>query len=93
MFTGQFRLAVRRLSRGGTVAHLEGRRFTVHYFTPRRVVAAFGPGYDVLGVEGLSVLTPTAESKNLAKRHPSRVPGAGVAGRSGRRPRAALALG
>ena len=71
VFTGQFRLAVRRLSRGGTVAHLESRRFTVHYFTPRNVVSAFGPAYHVLGVEGLSVLTPTAESKNLAKRHPA----------------------
>ena len=43
----------------------------MHYFTPRQVVAAFGLGYDVLGIEGLAVLTPTAESKNLAKRHPS----------------------
>jgi ubiquinone/menaquinone biosynthesis C-methylase UbiE len=71
VFTGRFRSAVRRLSRAGTVAHLEGRRFTVHYYTPRRVAAAFGPGYEVLRVDGLSVLTPTAESKNLAKRHPA----------------------
>lgn len=71
VFTGQFRLAVRRLSRGGTQAHLEGREFTVHYFTPRQVAEAFGPCYDVLSVEGLSVITPTAESKNLAKRHPN----------------------
>jgi len=69
--TGQFRLATRRLARAGTRAHLEGRWFTVHYFTPRRVIAAFGPGYEALAVRGLSVLTPTAESKNLAKRHPS----------------------
>ena len=68
--TGNFRLATRRLTRGGTRAHLEGRHFQVHYFTPRQVVAAFGPGYDVLRVEGLSVVTPTAESKGLARRHP-----------------------
>jgi len=71
VFTGQFRLAVRRLSRGGTRAHLEGREFTVHYFTPRQVAAALGPRYEVVTVEGLSVITPTAESKNLAKRHPA----------------------
>ena len=70
VFTGRFRLAVRRLSRHGTRAHLEGRRFTVHYYTPREVVAAFGPGYELLSVTGLAVVTPTAESKNLAKRHP-----------------------
>lgn len=67
--TGQFRLAFRRLSRNGTVAHLEGRRFPVYYFDPRRVIDELGPGYEVLGLEGLSVFTPTAESKNLAKRH------------------------
>jgi SAM-dependent methyltransferase len=67
---GQFRLAVRRLARGGTTAHLEGREFTVYYYTPAQVLAALGPAYEVLAVEGLAVLTPTAESKNFAKRHP-----------------------
>jgi hypothetical protein len=70
-FTGQFRLAVRRLSRDGTRAHLEGREFTVHYFTPRQVIEALGPDYLISSIEGLSVVTPTAESKNLAKRHPA----------------------
>jgi ubiquinone/menaquinone biosynthesis C-methylase UbiE len=68
--TGQFRLATRRLRRGGTVAHLEGRYFPVHYFNPGQVVRTFGPAWELLSVEGLSVLTPTAESKNLAIRHP-----------------------
>lgn len=68
-FTGQFRLAFRRLSRHGTRAHLEGRHFDVYYFTPKQVVAAFGGEYEPLSIEGLSVITPTAESKNLAKRH------------------------
>jgi ubiquinone/menaquinone biosynthesis C-methylase UbiE len=71
VFTGQVRLATRRLSGGGTRAHLEGREFTVHYHTPRHVSAAFGSGYERLSVAGLAVLTPTAESKNLAKRHPT----------------------
>jgi ubiquinone/menaquinone biosynthesis C-methylase UbiE len=69
VFTGRFRLATRRLRRRGTRAHLEGRQFQVHYFTPRQVVAAFGGEYELVGVEGLSVVTPTAESKTLAKRH------------------------
>jgi ubiquinone/menaquinone biosynthesis C-methylase UbiE len=67
--TGQLRFAFRRLSRRGTRAHLEGRHFDVYYYSPRRVVAAFGAGYDLVAIEGLSVITPTAESKNLAKRH------------------------
>lgn len=69
-FTGDFKFAFRRLSRNGTLAHLEGEHFMVHYFTPRQAVAAFGPDFTTLSVEGLSVFAPPAESKNLAKRHP-----------------------
>jgi ubiquinone/menaquinone biosynthesis C-methylase UbiE len=68
--TGQVRLALRRFSRGGTRAHLEGYYFNVYYFTPRQVIKWFGEDYDVLAIEGLSVITPTAESKNLAIRFP-----------------------
>jgi ubiquinone/menaquinone biosynthesis C-methylase UbiE len=70
LFTGQGRLALRRLSRTGTRAHLEGLHFDVYYFTPRQVIAWFGESYDLLALEGLSVITPTAESKNLARRFP-----------------------
>ncbi len=70
VFSGQFRLALRRLSRGGTRAHLEGRTFPVYYFTPRQAMAWFGNEYMILALEGLSVITPTAESKNLARQHP-----------------------
>jgi hypothetical protein len=69
VFVGQFRSAVRRLHRRGTRAHLEGRQFVVHYFTPRDVLAAFGAEYAPVELRGLSVITPTAESKNFAKRH------------------------
>jgi ubiquinone/menaquinone biosynthesis C-methylase UbiE len=70
VFTGQGRLAFRRLGRGGTRAHLEGLYFQIYYFDPAQVVDWFGPGFECLSIEGLSVLTPTAESKNLARRHP-----------------------
>ena len=69
VFTGDFRYAFRRLSPQGTRAHLEGKYFTIYYFTPRRAIAAFGPDYKFLSLEGLSVFAPPAESKNLAIRH------------------------
>ena len=68
--TGHWRFAFRRLARGGTRAHLEGKYFTVHYFTPRQVIASFGPRFSPLAVEGLSVFAPPAEVKDLPKRHP-----------------------
>ncbi len=70
LFTGRFRLAFRRLSPQGTRAHLEGFHFKVYYFSPAETLAAFGPDYELLAVEGLSVITPPAESVNLARRHP-----------------------
>ena len=71
VFTGQGRQAFRRLSRHGTRAHLEGLYFDVYYFAPRQVEQWFGKEYQRVALEGLSVITPTAESKNLAKRFPA----------------------
>ena len=69
IFRGHPRLAFRRFAHNGTLAHLEGLYFTVHYFTPQQVLEWFGDGYECLAIEGLSVITPTAESKNFAKRY------------------------
>jgi len=70
IFRGHPQLAFRRFARNGTRAHLEGLHFTVYYFTPQKVLEWFGGDYDCLAIEGLSVITPTAESKNFAKRYP-----------------------
>jgi ubiquinone/menaquinone biosynthesis C-methylase UbiE len=70
VFRGNFRLAFRRLTQGGVRANLEGLQFNVYYFSPRQVIDWFGDNYDLIALAGLSVITPTAESKNLAKRFP-----------------------
>jgi hypothetical protein len=70
LLRGHPRLAFRRLAKGGTRAHLEGLHFQVYYFSPSLVLDWFGSDYELLDLEGLSVLTPTAESKNFAIRHP-----------------------
>ena len=68
---GNFSLAFRRHTRGSVQASLEGLHFDVYYFPPRQVICWFGSDFELLALEGLSVMTPTAESKNFAKRHPS----------------------
>ena len=68
VFRGNFRLAFRRWSANGVRARLEGLDFPVYYFSPGQVVKWFGSGYEQLALEGLSVLTPTAESRNFALR-------------------------
>ena len=70
VFRGNFRLAFRRLPQGGVRANLEGLQFDVYYFSPREVINWFGEDYDLLALEGLSVITPTAESKKFTKRFP-----------------------
>jgi len=70
IFRGHFKLAFRRLARHGTRSHLEDLHFDVYYFTPRQVMKWFGDDFDSVALEGLSVITPTAESKNFAKRYP-----------------------
>lgn len=71
VFRGNVSLAFRRFSRGSVRANLEGLNFDVYYFSPRKVIEWFGKDFQLLALEGLSVLTPTAESKNFAKWHPS----------------------
>jgi ubiquinone/menaquinone biosynthesis C-methylase UbiE len=70
LLKGDWRTAVRRRSRRGTLANVEGVKFMTYYFTPRQVAAAFGRGFEILRVEGLSVLTPPADRKGFAARHP-----------------------
>ena len=67
---GNFSLAFRRLARGRVRARLEGLNFDVYYFAPGQVVRWFGSDFKLLALEGLSVLTPTAESKNFARVYP-----------------------
>lgn len=70
VFRGKVSLAFRRFSRGKVRANLEGLHFDVYYFSPRQVIGWFGKEFELLALEGLSVITPTAESKNFAKWHP-----------------------
>jgi ubiquinone/menaquinone biosynthesis C-methylase UbiE len=70
VFRGNFLLAFRRFARGKVRASLEGLSFDVYYFSPGQVLKWFRHDFELLALEGLAVLTPTAESKNLAKFHP-----------------------
>jgi ubiquinone/menaquinone biosynthesis C-methylase UbiE len=70
VFRGNFSLAFRRFSRGSVQARLEGLNFEVYYFSPRQVIGWFGDEFEQVALEGLSVITPTAESKNFAKQYP-----------------------
>jgi hypothetical protein len=67
---GDWRTAIRRLRPGGVLASVEGVHFRTYYFTPSQVRRAFGAGYRLAMLEGLSVFTPPADYKGFARHHP-----------------------
>jgi ubiquinone/menaquinone biosynthesis C-methylase UbiE len=66
---GDLHTALRRLGPGGVRARVEGVAFTTWYHPPGRVRQAFGRGYRLLRLRGLSVFTPPADHKEFALRH------------------------
>jgi len=67
---GNLHLALRRLKKGAVQANVEGIAIPTYYYAPRRVRAAFGPNFQVLRLEGLSVFTPPADHKEFPTRYP-----------------------
>lgn len=65
-----WRVATRRLRRGGVQANVEGVAFQTYYFTPGQVKKALGPAFHTLALSGLSIVTPTADNDRFAKQHP-----------------------
>ena len=65
-----WRVATRRLRRGGITSNVEGVTFTTTYFSVRQTRAAFGKQFEQVKLEGLSIFTPTADNKSFAPRHP-----------------------
>ena len=65
-----WRVATRRLRRGGVIANVEGVSFQTFYFTPGQVQKALGPAFRTLELSGLSIVTPTADNDRFAKRRP-----------------------
>ena len=66
---GNFSVAFRRFSHEAVRARLEGLSFDVYYFSPQQVIRWLGNDFQLLALEGLSVITPTGQSRNFAKRY------------------------
>ena len=82
--SGRFSLAFRRLARGGTRAHLEGRHFQVHYFTPGRAIRALGERLEGPAGRGALRRDPDRREQEPRETPSAAVRRARVAGRSRR---------
>jgi ubiquinone/menaquinone biosynthesis C-methylase UbiE len=67
---GDFKTAARRFSPNGTIANVEGVRFRTYYYSPKRVIQAFGTSFRPVHLQGLSVLTPPADRKEFPIKFP-----------------------
>ncbi len=67
---GDFRSATRRFHLNGTLAHVEGEHFQVHYFSPEQILDALGKYFTLLRLEGLSIFAPPADRRGFPKRYP-----------------------
>ncbi len=65
-----WRVATRRFRPNGVMANVESVEFRTWYFTAAQTMQAFGPQFECVGLEGLSVVTPTADNKTFAVRRP-----------------------
>lgn len=70
VFHGDFKTATRRSSSHGVIADVSGVNFTTYYFSPRQIIQAFGPQFQPVRLQGLSVFTPPADHKYFSRIHP-----------------------
>ena len=67
---GQFRVATRRLNRNGVLANVEGARVMTWYHTPKKVIAAFLPEFQLLKKQALSLFSPPSYMDKFPHRFP-----------------------
>ena len=67
---GNFKIAFRRLKRGGTPSHLEGKHFMTYYYSPSDVNKMFGEVYSTLSIKGLGISVPPPYLEDFPLKHP-----------------------
>lgn len=71
LISGNSRLAARRLSKNGTLAHIEGHHFLTYYFSPRNVIRSFDDRFKLVKLRGLASFSPPPFMADFAEHHPT----------------------
>ena len=66
---GNSQLALRRLSKNGTTAHIEGHQFLTYYFSPRDVIQSFDDKFRLVKLRGLASFSPPPYMADFAEKH------------------------
>jgi len=67
---GDYKRAVRRLTPGGTRAHLEGEYFQTYYHSLSNVRSALGPSFKHVRSEALGLLSPPPHATAFVSKYP-----------------------
>ncbi|HXP48824.1 MAG TPA: class I SAM-dependent methyltransferase [Bacteroidia bacterium] len=67
---GNFKIAFRRLKKGGVRSHLEGKYFNTYYYSPAQVRKMFGEKYSVVSIKGLGIFVPPPYLDTFPVKHP-----------------------
>lgn len=68
---GDWHTVTRRMQSGGVKANVEGVEFQTYYFSPKNVMQALGPEFELVKLQGLSIFAPPADNDGFAKRYPT----------------------
>lgn len=65
---GKFKLAFRRLMKGGTVASVEGKKIKINYYTPKQIKKMMGYEFQTLKVESIGFAFPSVNFQKVHNR-------------------------
>ena len=67
---GNFKIAFRRLKKGGVRSHLEGKYFNTYYYSSAQLRKMFDEKYSVVSIKGLGVFVPPPYLDTFPIKHP-----------------------
>jgi len=67
---GNFKTAFRRFKSKGAESHLEGETFMSYYFSPSRIISAFGKDYKLKELQGLGCFVPPPYLEKFPEKNP-----------------------
>lgn len=70
VFKGKLKQALRRLSKQGTLAHLENENFRIYYHSISSIKKALGTSFQLIKCESLGVCSPPPGSVQFHAKHP-----------------------
>lgn len=70
VFKGKFKSAFRRLHKNGTMANIEGIKFSTYYHSLKKLKHTLGRNFKLVEVQGLASVSPPPYADNFPKRYP-----------------------